>query len=566
MGPNLWPLRLLLLAAILAAYGRAIGNDFVDWDDSQLIYQNRNLNPPTVVGLFHHWNPLSPDNTGMYDPIVYTVWWGLAHGAQLDSADLLGAKLNPMIFHGANLAVHWLTSCLVLEILVKLKVSPWAAGGGALIFAVHPIQTEAVVWATGMKDLICVFFSMALILAHLHGDGKKGRWVEGALFLCAVLSKPSAVVLPVIVVMLDVLILGRGWKRSAMAVLPWVILGTAAAILAGMLQPTTYIQRAPIWARPLVAADALAFYMGKLVWPFNLSFDYGRSPANLLDGPTMHYALWWTWIFPAVVGAILWRYRENRRLILAAGIFVVGLLPVLGLTTFIYQYYSTVADRYVYISMLGAALAAGLFIQRIPRRVAVGIVSAAGVLMIGLSFAQAGVWRDSETLYRSGLALNPRNLNHWVVFGEYNDRQANVFLRRAQDALLMGDAAQSHDDTRQALDHLNTAIDSYRNAIKIDHRTVMAYDKLSYDLILEQHTDEAIAVLWQLIDLQPSLPPRAREDPAALQFTLGMACYSAGHYADAAAALQKSLELKFDPNVEKHLALARAKMEFETRP
>src|SRR5208282_4805265 len=119
--PSLWPIRLLLLVAILLAYGRSVGNDFVDWDDSQLIYNNPNLNPPTAMGLLHHWNPRSPDNTGMYDPLVFTVWWGLAHGAQLDSPDLLGAKLNPMVFHAANLVVHWLTTCLVVEILLKLN-------------------------------------------------------------------------------------------------------------------------------------------------------------------------------------------------------------------------------------------------------------------------------------------------------------------------------------------------------------------------------------------------------------------------------------------------------------
>jgi tetratricopeptide (TPR) repeat protein len=508
----------------------------------------------------------------MYDPLVYTVWWFIAHGAQLDSPDLLGAKLNPMIFHAANLAVHWLTACLVVEILLKLKLSPWPAAGGALIFAVHPIQTEAVVWATGMKDLLCGFFCMATILAHLAGANKigaaakKNNLAELALFLAALLSKPSAVVLPAIIVLLDILILRRPLKQSVISMIPALVLAALAVILASALQAQGYIPLDPLWARPFVAADALAFYMAKLILPIDLSFDYGRSPATLLNDPTLHHALWWTWIFPAALAAILYHYRQNRRLIAAAGIFVLGLLPVLGLTKFVFQYYSTVADRYVYLSMLGVALAAGLLIQRFSKPITAAFVAAVAVLLTSLSFAQAGVWKDSETLYRRGLALNDRNLNHYVVYGQYSDREANVYLRRAQDALINGDAEQSHYFTREAQKEIDTAIDSYRRALRIDHRTLLAYDKLTYDLILEQRTDEAISVIQQLIDLQPNIPPRAREDPAALYYTLGMACYSAGRYPESVAALQKSLDLKPDPAVQQHLEQARQKMESATQP
>ena len=83
---TLWIIRLLILVAILAAFGRTFSHDFVDWDDSGLIYVNPNLNPPTLAGLAHHWNPFNPDNKGMYDPLVYTTWWGLAQGGGIGNA------------------------------------------------------------------------------------------------------------------------------------------------------------------------------------------------------------------------------------------------------------------------------------------------------------------------------------------------------------------------------------------------------------------------------------------------------------------------------------------------
>jgi tetratricopeptide (TPR) repeat protein len=569
---TLWAIRLLLLAAIVAAFGRSVANDFVDWDDSGLIYQNPNLNPPTLRGLEHHWNPLNQDNVGMYDPLVYTVWWGLAQGAELQTPDVSGAKLNPQIFHAANLALHWLTACLVLEILLRLKIEPWPAAGGALIFAIHPLQTEAVVWATGMKDLLCGFFCMATIWVHLCGAGKigparrKNDLCAGALYVAALLCKPSAVILPLIMIALDLLVLGRTWKKSLAAMAPWLAVAAIFTVLASHLQPSVLIRNAPLWMRPLVAADALAFYMAKIVLPINLALDYGRSPANLLEDASLHHALWWSWIFPVLAGLLIYRFRQNRRLVAAAWIFVLGLLPVLGLTTFIFQYYSTVADRYVYLPMLGVALTAGLLFQRLSRGVAIVTALVVTVTLTGLSFAQAGVWRDSETLYLHDLAMNNQNPLHWLILGQYRDRQANMALRRAQQDIAGGDSAGASDETENAQKSVEEAIDSYREVIRLHPLAPMAYDHLSVDLIRTQRMDEAIDVIRKWIDLQPSFPPQAREDPAKLQFSLGMAYYNAHDYSHAADAFEQSLKFRDDPFVEQQLEKARDKMHSATEP
>ena len=74
--------RLLFLAAILIVYGRTMLNDFVDWDDTVLIIRNPNIKHPTLKGLLHEWNPYDPATFYMYDPLVYTTWWTISHGAQ----------------------------------------------------------------------------------------------------------------------------------------------------------------------------------------------------------------------------------------------------------------------------------------------------------------------------------------------------------------------------------------------------------------------------------------------------------------------------------------------------
>lgn len=173
------------------------------------------------------------------------------------------------------------------------------------------------------------------------------------------MSKPSTAVLPLIVVSLDVILYRRPlwWSLARMG--PWLLMAATATAMTWSIQPAAKLKPWPLWSRPLIAADALAFYLGKLVLPIHLSIDYGRTPLAMLGDPV----LYWDWIFPVIVALIVWRLHKP---VLTAGamIFFLGLLPVLGLAPFAYQYFSTVADRYVYLSMLGVAMAAGLFLAR----------------------------------------------------------------------------------------------------------------------------------------------------------------------------------------------------------
>jgi hypothetical protein len=413
---------------------------------------------------------------------------------------------------------------------------------------------------------------MATIWVHLCGAGKigaarrKNDLAAIALYIAALLCKPTAVVLPLMIWMLDVVILGRPWKKSLIGIIPWLVIAGIFTALAAYVQPTIYIESDPFWTRPLVAADALAFYMAKLVLPINLAVDYGRSPGNLLHDATFHYALWWTWIFPVAGAAIVYAYRENRRLVAAAWIFLLGLLPVLGLTPFIFQYYSTVADRYVYVSMLGVALAAGMFFGKISRPLAVSIAMIITVILTGLSFAQAGVWKDGETLYQHDLALNNRDPHHWEALGHYRDRQADAALSRAAQAMETGDRATAEEQAQDARNYLQDAVAFYYKVLQLYPRAPLTYDHLSADLVQLHRMGEAIDVIHQWIALQPDLPKVMREDPAKLQFLLGMAYYDSGRYAEAADAFGESLKYKDNPFVEKHLKEAREKSESSTEP
>jgi tetratricopeptide (TPR) repeat protein len=568
-------IRFLLLAVIVVVFGRIVFNDFVDWDDGRLIYFNQNIASPTIHGLLNQWNWNDPGTNAMYNPLVYSLWWVLGHFAQLEYADMLHAKLNPQVFHLANLIVHWLTVCLVFEILRKIGLRDWPAAFGAAVFAVHPLQTEPIAWATGMKDLLCGLFTMAAIwryLAALQATEARGRrnnyLAATALFLAALLAKPSSVVLPLVVAAMDRMLYRRRWRDIARWVAPWLVMSIPITLLASHIQTMPAVYRTSLWSRPFVALDALAFYAYKLVLPLYLSFDYGRTPNALLSQKTFLHPLYWTWIIPVAIALVLWRLRK-RELTLGALIFVLSVLPVLGLTPFTFQYYSTVADRFVYGGMLGVALAVGWLVSQTKSRVVWSCAIAVLAAWCTQSFLQGGVWEDTDALYEHAAASATRgSAVHYAIYGQYKDMVAHAAWRKALLAKNQGNMAEYAEQIAIANKNFAEAIDGYETSMSIEPRDGVIYDQLGAALASAGRWDEAIKIQKERIANQVNLNQAFREDPAVLYDSLGMLNLQAKHYDAAVEAFEKSLTYKPDPDVEARLKKAREKVDLSpsTRP
>src|SRR5258708_36324489 len=98
-------------------------------------------------------------------------------------------------------------------------------------------------------------------------------------FLLALLAKPSAVATPRVAVVLDLLLVRRGWRAVTWSILPWLLLVLPFVYIARVAQPVNlnHIDGGRIWLRPLLAGDALAFYLYKLVFPLWLIPQYDHS-------------------------------------------------------------------------------------------------------------------------------------------------------------------------------------------------------------------------------------------------------------------------------------------------
>ena len=434
--PLFWP---AVVAAVLPllAFSPVLVNGFVNWDDRVAILKNPSFNPPTVQSLKYFWTEMDPHNE-FFVPVNYTTWWLLAHVAR--DTDAEGKPtLKPQPFHAINWLTHAANSVLVLMVLYRLTHSRWPACAGALLFSLHPLQAEPVAWASSMYSSLSGFFSLLAIWQYLRFSDRRfgpppdhaspvgrdrGAWRPFVLatiaYAAALLTKPVAVVVPAMVLVIELFLRRRRLRDLLIPLGTWAAVSMPAILLAqaSQAQPEVYVPEL-MW-RFLVALDALAFYLWKLVLPLGLAPDYGRSPRWLLgEGPVLY-----TWMAPAVFLALAWAVRDRARWPLACLLlFVAALLPTLGLVPFDYQRYSTVADRYAYLAMLAPAVALAWVLSRHARS---ALVALAFLVVLGLGVLaarQTTCWYDTQTLFRQTLAVNPKSLAALSVFAYVEDLQ-----------------------------------------------------------------------------------------------------------------------------------------------
>lgn len=407
-----WPIALLLLA-VVATYWPICTADFVNWDDTLLLARNPLLNPATLHSVRIWWTQGSFD---LFEPVTWMTRAGITLIARVPEDPTTHISLNPYIYHSFNLLLHALNTLIAFQLLMRLGMRIWPACAGAMVFALHPLQVEPVAWVTSIKDVLFGFFSLGAIWRYLVCLGtpeeektgsahRRGYALATFLYLVAILAKVMAAVVPIVVLILVRLVWGRIPRRVWKEMAPWMLLAIAMLIITRVVQPGSGLTPVALWKRPLVATDALAFCLWKVVFPFHMTIDYGRTPARIFE---QGWA-WWTWIAPAVLLVLLWKIRRSFPAVVAgACIFIVSVAPVLGLSPFIFQKYSTVADRYTYLAMFGVALCAADVVNRLPRRAAVWALVPMAILGIS-SWRQTWHWRDSWALMNYALRMNPRS-------------------------------------------------------------------------------------------------------------------------------------------------------------
>lgn len=415
-------------AITFAVFSPALRNGFVNWDDGENFLMNpgyRGLGPEQL-----RWM-LTTAHTGHWIPVT---WLTLGLDYVLWGMRPFGYHLTSLLLHAGAAVLFYAVSRRLLRAAAPgqgERALTIGAATAALFFACHPLRAESVAWVTERRDVVAGVFFLATLLAYLEagraappGD-RRWRVASIVLFALALAAKAIVLPLPLILLVLDIYPLRRlegdprRWgTRPARGVLlekvPYACLaGLAGAIALGALRAhgqLTQVEQHSFAARVAMAAYGLGFYLWKTVLPVGLSPLY-ELPEDilLLDPPFLLSTLG-----IATATVLLWRARRRWPAGLAAWVAYGAILLPVSLR--VHVGHQLVTDRYSYFACLGPALLVGgaamILAQaggiRPPvRRLAAGAGCAWLVALAVLSWQQAQVWRDGQTLWRHAVAVAP---------------------------------------------------------------------------------------------------------------------------------------------------------------
>src|SRR5437762_10456084 len=363
-----WVWAVLLITLVFIAYARVFTAGFI-WDDESHLTQNPCIIGP--LGLKEVWTSAR----AVYYPLVLTTFWALHK--------FVG--LSPWPYHLLNVVMHAGSALLLWRVLRQLEVR--GAWFGAALWALHPVMVQSVAWVTELKNTqSCVFYLLSIFcflkcqeqprIARItptpsiekQGEAvskaphrrigncrwlvSSARWWRFALslvfFILATVSKPSTVVLTV------VLALCVWWRRERIqwrdvaALAPFALISALASVWTILEQKFHAGAIGAEWAqtwpeRLIIAARAIWFYLGKLAWPHPLVFIYPRWEVNSSQ-LTAYVPL-----LAGLVGLLgLWlvRAKWSRPVFFAAAYYVISLFPVLGFFSVFFFRYSFVSDYF----------------------------------------------------------------------------------------------------------------------------------------------------------------------------------------------------------------------------
>ena len=407
-----WPAAILLVA-ILIVFARIFGAGFVAFDDDFQVYANPFLNPPTFQSVAQLW---AHTYQQLYIPLAYTILAVVARlagvPAHVDTSIGASISVDPTFFHVVGVALHFANTWLCFSLVRRLTGRGRAALICSLVFALHPLQLESVAWISELRGLTSAGFVLLALNAFVRSRQETARarsyklLVASTLFAAAaMLCKPSAAVLPLIAVVLDRVVFRTAWRKVLLTALVGLAVVLPFVLITRDIQSIPVAAHSNWWQRPLIVGDSLAFYLFKTLVPVDLCVDYGRTPAWLMS----HGWSYLTWAVPAVLFWMAYRARLRRpNMWLGALLFVAFLLPTLGLVPFAYQAYSTVADRYVYLALIGVGLMLSEAVEELKLRAAPLRVAATLSLVLAIiSFHQSRYWSTSSAFLRHTIAVNP---------------------------------------------------------------------------------------------------------------------------------------------------------------
>jgi hypothetical protein len=463
----------LLVFATLLLYSSVRHHEFLDFDDSQYVIEN-----------IHVSTGLKLDNVVWAFTTFYAAnWHPLTWLSHMMDCQLFG--LNSGSQHMVNVALHATNVLLLFLLLQKATGAVWRSLFVAALFAVHPLNVETVAWVAERKSLLSALFSLLTIAAYgwyVSRPGWKKYLLVLVAFSFALMSKPMAVSLPLVLLLLDYWPLQRyedlpfrsKWVRLSLEKVPLFLMSAASSVVTIVAQRSSGsvvdTSALPLSVRMGNAFVSYVAYIGKMFWPAKLAVFYPHPQHSLPWFDVLAAAI----ILSAISIAVLYFHRA-RYLAMGWFLFVITLVPVIGIVQVGRQ---AMADRYAYIPCIGlfiiVAWGLGDAVDRaaIPR-----VLPSVGALCLLVAFAAATIrdltyWQNGVNLFTHAEVLAGRPDAHieaalgdaMVIAGRYNEAyehygEACILLPRdAQCRFNLAEILFNRHQLRDALEQYQLAL------------------------------------------------------------------------------------------------------------
>jgi tetratricopeptide (TPR) repeat protein len=504
----------LALAVItLAVFGKTADFGFVDFDDNKYVYENpvvtQGLNLKGLAWIFTH------ADCKLYHPLTMLSLM----------ADYQFHGLRAGGYHLTNVILHTASVILLFLILRQMTGAPWRSAFVAAVFAIHPLRVESVAWVAERKDVLGGFFFMLTLAAYVYYVRKSNSLARYLMvvvaFAFALLSKPTVVTLPFVLLLLDYWPLrrfaeessgqnrkySRFFSRVILEKIPLLALAAAACVITVLSAGKAVASLANVSALTRFGNALVSYmiYLRQMIWPEGLAVFYPQ--------PENGYPAWETalsFILLALVSTGVLFYRQKRPWLLVGWFWYLGMLmPMIGLVqvgAFAH------ADRMTYLPLLGICLAlTWLVAEWRINRAAIGVLmgSVLAALMV-CAWQQIDYWPDSVTLWTHTLRCTADN-----------------YLARGHLGLALAEKGK-----------LDEAITQYKEALRIKPDEPESYNNLGNALLQKGRADDAIHQFQQALRFKPG--------EAEMHYNLGNAFLQKGSAEDAIIQYEETLQIKPD--------------------
>jgi tetratricopeptide (TPR) repeat protein len=555
---GLYPVILCLL--ITAVYTPTFSGEFI-LDDHPLVQDNRfirDFGSPTSY-LFHEdgveKEGLAAHHTGYYRPLVnffYTLdykLWGMR---------ALGFRLT-------NLILHLLTCFILYHILIILFENRLVSFLAALLFGLHPVNTETVAWVSARNNILVTLFSSISFYTYLKNSNEKKIWV-GLLsylsFAAALGSKEFAVMLlPIFFLYNRLMKRGRGIARDEiLGYIPFVIILCSYLVLRAHTIGSALTPLSPpnLWKSIYFVPFLIVYNLKLILIPYSLHSFIVHYPKDYLN-----WAALAGFVGLGLLALWLWRERKSEIVLFSFLSFLVALFPVLNIVHT--SAVTLVSMRWLYFPMIFLSASLAWYSQKLlnlNRRLFLGISVLVAVYLGTYSYILSqNLWHNDDTFfeqevyhfdnyfYAGGLAESLFVKKNFIEAEKYFQTAINMYPKEPRNyinyAALLTDTGRE-DQALIYLDRTKALIKSNFQKGQWFNNRGMAYFQLG-------KTDKALADFLKAVAYWPY--------ESQFWSNLGGAYGSLGDYRNSISSLKKGLDIDPDSiDLSKNLAVTYMRM------